>query len=369
LAESGKWQIKYFPSEAKARQVIKSIQDTREEHFKQAVTAEERHWINVVRTELGDLAGLRDVLDHYHRTGAGVRPISAQAAATEYVELRKTDRLNLATQHDISWRLRAFGEFFGQRPMHQITGGEIENWLRMYTEGWPRRSMWKRIKPLFDHAKRHRWLLENPVDDLVPPNRPGGRKEVYTPEQFTALLKTALENDRDVLLYLALAGLGFFRTQEIVRRIGCEDVLEWGDIIWEEGVGPSEIYVRESVAKTTRRKSGGERFVPIHVALSFALLEVPKPEREGRLIKWSVRYFSKRLKAVFEQAGVPFIDNGLRKSAISYWLAAYPEDGIVKVAQYTGNSEASCRTHYLKVLSREDGKRWFAIADEVFVKF
>jgi hypothetical protein len=41
------------------------------------------------------------------------------------------------------------------------------------------------------------------------------RKEVYTPAQFIALLKTALANDRDVLLYLALAGLGFFRTQEM----------------------------------------------------------------------------------------------------------------------------------------------------------
>jgi hypothetical protein len=196
------------------------------------------------------LAELRDVLDHYHRRGAGVRPISAQDAATEYIELRKTDRLNLATQHDISWRLRAFGEYFGKRPMHR---GEIETWLRMYTERWPRRSTWKRVKPLFDPAKRYRWVIENPIDDLVPPNTPGGPKEVYTPDQFTALLKPALANDRDVLLYLALAGLRFFRTQEIVRRIGNEGVLESGDVIWTPNVDPTEIHVRESVAKSMPR--------------------------------------------------------------------------------------------------------------------
>ena len=79
-----------------------------------------QHWINVARQELGDLAELRDVLDHYHRRGAGVRPISAQDAATEYIELRKTDRLNLATQHDISWRLRAFEEYFGKRHIRTL---------------------------------------------------------------------------------------------------------------------------------------------------------------------------------------------------------------------------------------------------------
>jgi hypothetical protein len=49
----------------------------------------------------------------------------------------------------------------------------------------------------------------------------------------------------------------------------------------------------------------------------------------------------------------------MRKSGISYYLARYPETGIGQLAIYAGNSEASCRQHYLKLLTEEDGRVWF----------
>ena len=365
LSASGKRESRYFPTKSKAEKFVKEFRTDRREHGKAAVTAEERHWIAVARTELGSLDRIRDVLDHWKRTGSGVRPISASDAATAFTEYRKAARLNPGTKYDIAWRLKAFGTHFGGRQLHQITPGELEAWLGTYSEGWARRSIWKRIRPFFDYAKRRHWILQNPIDELKPPETGRAARNVYTPEQFKELLTKARETDTDVLLYIALAGLGFFRSQELVRRFGGEAVLEWSDIRFDR----REIHVREEVAKTTRRKSGGERFVPIHGALLFALTEEPKEKRTGRVIPWSVRYFRKRLQDVFQKADVPFIDNGLRKSAISYWLAAYPRNSVGQVSQWAGNSEASCRQHYLKILSEEDGKRWFEIADEAFVKF
>jgi hypothetical protein len=358
LSDSGKWEIKYFSSAAKARAEIKIIQTEKPEHGRQKVTAEERHWINVARTELGSLDKLRDVLDHYRRTGAGVNPLSVTEAVKRFIQHRTADRLNPETRNDITWRLHAFAKAFGETPIHSITSGEIERWLQNYTEGWSRRSMWKRIRQLFAYAKRNRFLIENPINELEAPYTPGGRKDVYTPEHFESLLMSAVYQDDEVLLYIALSGMAFLRHQELVRRFKDKPVLEWSDILWDRQ--PKLIHIREEVAKSTRRKSGNERFTPIHKALH-GWLE-PYLSRKGRVIDVSERSFRKRLHVVFDRAKVPFIDNGLRHSAISYWLAGHPEFGVAQVSQWAGNSESSCRTYYLKILTKEQGRRWFELA-------
>jgi len=87
-----------------------------------------------------------------------------------------------------------------------------------------------------------------------------------------------------------------------------------------------------------------------------------KHYRSGRIVDVSIRRFRIRLHKVFERAKVPFIENGLRKSAISYWLAAHPEHGVGEVARWAGNSEASCRQYYMRILTKVDGEAWFDAA-------
>ena len=353
VSESGKREAKYFPSKNQATKFCAEFRTDHREHGRQAISSEERHWINVARNELGDLSKLRAVLDHWTRTGRNVQPISASNAAEQFIAYRTSEKLNPGTVHDITWRLHAFGKAFGATNLHEITPGQIDNFLRTRSEGWDRRSFWKRIRPLFSHAHRQRWLIENPFDELEPPRTPGGRRDVYTPEQYGELLLSACYDDEAVTLFLALSGLAFMRSQELVRRFENEPVLEWGDVWFDR----KEIHVREEVGKSTRRKSSDERFPPIHPALESWLLLYRKPA--GRVVDCSVRSFRERLKVVFDRAKVPFIPNGLRHSAISYWLARFPELGVAQVAQYAGNSEPSCRLHYLKILTKEQGEAWF----------
>jgi len=359
LSENGKRESRYFASKTKAEKFIKEFRTDRREHGKAAVTAEERHWIAVARTELGSLDALREVLDHWRKTGRGVQPISAKDAVESFIAFRtKQNKLNAATVNDMSWRMRAFGNEFKAVQLHSITPGQIETYLNTHTEGWSRKSHHKRLLQFFSHAKRHRWLAENPFDELVAPETPGGKREVYTPKQFYDLLENSVFSDVEVCLFIALSGLAFFRSQELVRRFDSEQVLEWTDFLWDRDL----IHVREGVAKSTRRKSGNERFTPIHTALTAWLKPIAR-ERKGRVINCSVRSFRKRLHKVFKKAEVPFIDNGLRKSAISYWLSAHPEFGVAQVSQWAGNSEASCRQHYLKILTKEQGSEWFKNAE------
>jgi hypothetical protein len=267
LSDNGKRSDKYFDSQKAAQKFIDGLLSEREEHGKQSVTAEERHWINVARHELGDLSKLREVLDHWRRTGSGVKPILVRDAVERFKAFRFADKLNTETVRDITWRLSAFSERFGNRLMHQITPGEIEDWLQGYSDGWARHSMNKRIRPLFYYSARQHWLIEQPFDKLKSPQTPGGSREVYTPDELHDMLEASfesvLEKDLSIARYIAFASYGFFRVQELVRRHGSEPVLCWRDVWLDRGL----IRVPEGVAKSTKRKSGNERFIPLHPAL------------------------------------------------------------------------------------------------------
>jgi hypothetical protein len=118
----------------------------------------------------------------------------------------------------------------------------------------------------------------------------------------------------------------------------------------------------------TKRKSGNERFVPIHENIFDWLQEFRNdaPPTAGRVIDCSVGMFRRLFADLHKQAGVELIPNGMRKSGISYYLAAYPEYGVAQVSRRVGNSEASCRQHYLKVLTKEDGLAWFKCPGQAF---
>jgi hypothetical protein len=116
--------------------------------------------------------------------------------------------------------------------------------------------------------KKH---MENTTPIMFPEDEDFDIGQVYTPERYAKLLASAID-DHDVTLYLLLAGLCFLRSQELVRRLGNEEVLLWSDV-W---VDRKLIHVREGVGKSTRRKSGNERFPPIHPNL-LSWLQLYKP--------------------------------------------------------------------------------------------
>jgi hypothetical protein len=74
---------------------------------------------------------LREVLDHWRKTGRGVQPISATDAVESFITFRTNqNKLNPATVHDVTWRLRAFGKEFGSAQLHAITPGQLETFLQ-----------------------------------------------------------------------------------------------------------------------------------------------------------------------------------------------------------------------------------------------
>lgn len=358
LSETGKRRDQYFDTKKEAEKFISNTLGEREEHGKQAASSEERYWIQVAKKELGNLDKLRDVLDHWARTGRGVQEISAFKATELFIADRSTAGLNPKTMDDIRWRIRGFGKAFADAPLHQITPGQIEGFLKTHTAGWSRQSFYKRIRPFFTYAHRQRWLMENPIHELDSPETPRSDRKVYTPQEFKSLLDKSMFDDPEIALFIALSGLAFFRTRELVRRLKNEPVLEWSDILLDR----DEIHVREEVGKHTKRQSN-ERFPPIHPVLKNLFCLRAEIARNGRVVNVSIRRFRERLHAVFNRAEVEFVENGLRKSAISYWLAAHPDHGVAQVSKWAGSSESTVRRYYMRILTKEKGEAWFAAVE------
>ena len=88
-------------------------------------------------------------------------------------------------------------------------------------------------------------------------------------------------------------------------------------------------------------------------------------ELSGRIIPISSKQLRARMKAVFKEANVKRVGNGFRHSAISYYLAMFPDVGVSRVSRWSGNSEARCRKHYLRP---EAGKAWFHEVDQLIKK-
>ena len=90
---TGKRQAKYFHYKSSDREdresaekFIERYQADRREHGNHAVTAEQVHWIKIATAKLGNIAKLGEVLEHWRKTGANIRPISVKDAVEEFIK-------------------------------------------------------------------------------------------------------------------------------------------------------------------------------------------------------------------------------------------------------------------------------------------
>jgi hypothetical protein len=122
------------------------------------------------------------------------------------------------------------------------------------------------------------------------------------------------------------------------------------------------------VAKATRRIEGDERHIDLiagqslHTWLSQQLVGKDPTER---VIPIGEKLLREREKVILQLAKVERMDNALRHSSISYYLSMFPNVGVTQVSRWSGNSETTCRKHYLRVLREEQGKTWFAAVDQL----
>jgi hypothetical protein len=355
--KDGKREMRYYKTRDDALEGIKDVTNEHHEHGKSGVTAKQREWINFAEKQLGDLSLLPEVIRHWKRTGERLNQIGTPKAVAEFLESAERDYENRRTLNDIKERLDKFKKAFSSCSLHEITPTDIEKWLEGYSKGWDRWSYHKRLGPFFKLAKRRRWVSQNPMEEVPKPETPTPERKIYNVEQFEKLLHNSEYPSKyeAIFPYVILCGFCFLRTAELVKMYASEKVLTWEHVLMDKGL----IYVPKGVAKSTRRESGDERYIPLSDAAKHWLSQVRPVMKTGDCIPHSAKKFGEPWRSLIKIAGVPSIDNGLRHSAISYSLAANPQHGVALTAQWAGNSEKTIRKHYRRLIEPEQGKAWF----------
>jgi integrase len=316
----------------------------------------ELQWLAFLKRELRDLSVVPEVVRHWKLTGSGsVRPSSVADAVASYLGYRSANTENKRTLNDICWRLNEFGRTFEERQMHEVSSSEITQYLETKTDGWARKSQYKRLTQFLDWCKERKMISINPCGDIKPPKVSFLQPEIYTVENVAALLEESDKNCKPIFSYIALSGFGFLRQAELVREYANQSVLDWSDIEWNKRT----IKVRAEVAKNTGRKTGDHRYI----TMSDGLIEFLRPyaEKSGPVVKSYHRKFYQLFNECHEHADVELVPNGLRHSCLSYFIAAHPEIGVAQAAIMAGNSESVARRHYIKSLHKEEGEKYWGL--------
>jgi integrase len=206
------------------------------------------------------------------------------------------------------------------------------------------------------------------MEDFTKEQKPSwsqSKRQVYTPQQYAKMLTASVEiGDEYVTRYLVLAGMGFFRPEELIRASPKDQVLAWEDIQLDRPF----IHVRKEVAKGTGRRAGDERYVELkenETLLKWLRQEMTDKKLSGEILPFSQDHFRARLNKVYVKAGVKPINDGMRHSAISYYLAMYSGTTLRQVSEWAGNREATILTYYLRYLRPEEGRAWFQVVQKL----
>jgi hypothetical protein len=353
---TGKRQAVYYPTQDDAQADIDRRKCDREEHGKQAVTSEERRWILYARDRLGDLDKLPQVIEHWRRTGPEAITPTTTHGAVEMFLLHHLPQVGARTASDLRSRLGRFeADFPGD--LHAINAGQVETWLTGFKKPWTRKSYWKQLSQLFSFAHRHRLIAVNPMERMKAPTTKRGERAVYMPDDLHRMLEWSVAHkDLEMVAYVALSAYAFVRTSEVIRLYSSEETIRHEDLVWRRG----HVHIRHDVSKQTRR-GDDERFPPIIKALTMAWFPFTRRET-GRVVESLHSEFSKKWRTMHSDLGIKPIPNGMRRSCISWTIAADHDVGVFQAARYAGSSESVLSKHYVNPsLNPDDAKRWFDV--------
>jgi site-specific recombinase XerD len=315
----------------------------------------DKRWLAYLRAHIKNLALLPEIVTHWERTAKTItNPLKVDDLCRAFVTYRQTKKLDKRTLAEDRYIARRLRDQLGKKRAHEVTRADIRRLLDSATSESIARKIYKVTSLIFDYGKENGAIAVHPMLDMDRPQIAYAIPGILLCAQFRVLLTTADTKFPDLLPFLTLAGFAGLRRAEMVKQYADDQVLHWSDIDFTKRL----ITVRDDVAKTTRRKLGNRRFVPMESALCSWLTSYRLDN--GPVVRVSDAAFRRQMKKLFAAAELTPEQNALRHSFASYWLAR-AENGVGVLAKHMGNSESVCRRHYLETLSPDEGKAWFAI--------
>lgn len=227
------------------------------------------------------------------------------------------------------------------KPVSYFDTAQIETYLTRHKFApVTRRSMLNRLSSFFTFAKKRKWVSRNPVEEIERPILEWKPPPIFTPEQVERLFRTCQALWPDRLAFVTLCCFGGLRPTEAMQ-------IEKQFINLENGT----VRVEAGVSKVRQR-----RIVNLHPTavlwlkhcLPTSRLPIPDGAR-----RWWMKDFARALGMKH------WLQDGLRHSCASYWLAVKQDAGYVSMQ--LGNSPNILFRHYRELVSAEDAERFWKI--------
>lgn len=266
---------------------------------------------------------------------------------------KRTELIGQRHYQDFKDRLAFFGRAF-PGPVKDIMAAEIKTWLNVLPVA-------NRTRNNYLGALKNFW---NWCEAAVPPfvseemNRAvqklrkakvaGAEKPIYEPAQLRALLDAAeLEGLTEMIPYLVIGAFADMRSAEMEK-------LPVRAICLNKG----QIEVSADVAKG-RKGNPKPRTILLSENLKRWLLTFP-PRAKGLDDLLAPPNFRRKLVRIARAANVRWLNNGLRRSAISYAKAL--GISLEDVAKQAGNSPQIAEANYLNRTAKfEEAIQWFGL--------
>lgn len=273
--------------------------------------------------------------------------VTFEAAWTRFAEL-KADRSDKYRQ-EIRQAKATFAPLLS-RPICDIRATDLEPVLDRLPSA-SRNAKMRRLRSVFNLAIKREWMRAgtSPIGRMDFVNRPATEVETIPGELVAQMLNHALENDLELLPFLAL---GFFCG---IRPRGELEKVEWRDVDLSE----RSVTVRPEVSKTNRR-----RFVDLSEN-AIAWLEAYRQRggsMEGRIVPFTTAVLRKhrRLNWRAVAGDRPWVQQGARHTYCSNWLAMYGD--INKLVLQSGHQSVDIMFRcYHKGTKKAEAERFWNI--------
>jgi integrase len=272
----------------------------------------------------------------------------------ELIAAKEADGMSDFYRKDLRIRLQRFERAFHEERLSAVSTAQVEDFLRNLKQARPqakdapkveksisgrsRNNYRGAIRTLFAFAEARGYLPKGDgrIEAVAVAKESDSPIEIFTPEEMAKLFANAKPA---MIPFLAIGAFAGLRHAEITR-------LDWSDVRIKEGF----IEVKALNAKTASR-----RLVPITPNLKRWLHD---HRQESGLI-CAHDNMANQIVRLVESAGVPWKHNALRRSFISYRVAAI--QNVAQVALEAGNSPRMVFSNYRELVRPAEAKKWFGI--------
>ncbi len=198
------------------------------------------------------------------------------------------------------------------------------------------------LSALFNFCFRKDFIRRNPIEKVATITKPKKEPKIYKVDEIRYMMNRSPEKS-EIRAFLAIGAFGGLRVAEIQR-------LTWDRVHLKE----KEIVLDASITKTSQR-----RIVKMTDNLVEWLTPYISEMLHGGLVIKNKNIFRKELEKFREANKINWIDNGLRHSGASYYLALTKNAN--ETAEQMGHSVAVLKNNYMGLVRAEDAVKYFQI--------